>query len=109
MKRYDHATITKNVYKLGDEYTSTQGSYFRNKELVTIESDVGKRVSYVGSHNTRPFPFTSYESAIQAAKIFLNKFEYFEGQVPIYNPISVKDSIIYLFFVILILYFVSRM
>ena len=109
MKRYEHATITKNVYKLGDEYTSTQGSYFRNKELVTIESNVGNRVSYVGSHNTRPFPFTSYESAIQSAKLFLNNFEHFDGQVPIYNAIGLKDTLTYSFFVILILYFVSRM
>ena len=109
MRRYDHATITKNVYKLGDEYTSTQGSYFRNKKSVTIESDVGNRVSYVGSHNTRPFPFTSYESAIQSGKIFLNKFEYFEGQIPVYNPIGLKDSLVYLILMCLILYFVSRL
>ena len=109
MKRYEHATITKNVYKLDDKYTSTQGAFFRNKDNITIESDVGKNVSYVGSHNTRSFPFTSYESAIQSAKMFLNKFEYFEGYVPVYNPISLKDNIMYLFFVVLILYFVSRM
>ena len=109
MKRYKNVTISENVFKKGDKYTSTQGSYYRNRNNDTIETDVGKNVSYVGSHNSHQFPFTSYESALQTAKMFLNKIEFFEENIPVYNAFGLKDTIIYTFFVILIFYYISKL
>lgn len=72
---YARATMTPSVYKTRDgAWSCRHGAYYRNKANDTIPiHDIAPGIAYVGSHNPRGFPFTSYESAIETAKYFLNE------------------------------------
>lgn len=72
---YARATMTPTVYKTRDgTWACRHGSYYRNKTNDTIPiHDIVPGIACVGSHNPRGFPFTSFESAIETAKYFLNE------------------------------------
>lgn len=73
LPKYARATVTPSVYKQNGKWKCHHGAYYRNKDNDTISIHDIPGIAYVGSHNPRKFPFTSYESAIETAKYFLNE------------------------------------
>jgi len=94
LPKYTRATVTPTVYKNSQgEWKCRNGAYYRNKNNDTISIHNIPGIAYVGSHNPRKFPFTSYESAIETAKYFLNE----SGLAPkkhIKRPWRVKETIL---------------
>ena len=95
LPRYKKATVTPTVYKNSKgEWKCHHGAYYRNKDNDTISIHDIKGIAYVGSHNPRKFPFTSYESAIETAKNFLNQSGLIPYKKHIKHPLRVKETII---------------
>lgn len=99
---YTHATVSPSVYKKNDEWRCHHSAYYRNADNETIHVNKIPGIAYVGSHNPRQFPFTSYESAIETAKHFINA----SGLAPktrVYTPWRLK-RILFFLIVCLIIY-----
>ena len=95
LPKYTKATVTPTVYKKQDStWTCRHGAYYRNKANDTISIHNIPGIAYVGSHNPRSFPFTSYESAIETAKYFLNESGLIPYKKHIKRPIRIKETLL---------------
>ena len=108
---YENKTVTPGLKRLGEKYTSEHGAFlFRGKYI--SNKPVGRsgdlNVSYVGPHNETSIPFTSYESAVQSAKIFLKQFKHYKTRVTIFKPISFKYFLLFLLVIFVVVYLVLK-
>ena len=95
LPKYTKATVTPTVYKKQDgTWACRHGAYYRNKANDTISIHNIPGIAYVGSHNPRSFPFTSYESAIETAKYFLNESGLIPYKKHIKRPIRIKETLL---------------
>lgn len=108
---YKHKTMSPGLKRLGDRYVSEHGAFlFRGKYISNkpVRRFGGLNVSYVGPHNETSMPFTSYESAVQSAKIFLKQFKHYKTRVTIFKPISFKYFLLFLLMFLLVVYLVLK-
>jgi len=106
---YDHVTISPGITKTYEGYKCPHNAFIRNNNYIDYQGFKDLNVYYVGPHNKTYMPFTSYESAIQSAKIFLKKSKLYSKFLYVYSPLSFKSVMLFfIFFIILIFIFIRN-
>lgn len=105
---YESRTLTPGLKKVGERYKMDHGAFLYRGKFIKSKPANDLNVSYVGPHNETSISFTSYESAIQSAKLFLRDFKYYKTRQTIFKPIGFKVFLVYLFFLFLVFYLIFK-
>jgi hypothetical protein len=87
---YVYKGITPGLKKIGSKYELDHGAYVFTGNHIKEKGCNNLNVSYVGPQNGTYIPFTSYEAAIQSAKLFLKGFKYYKTKIYVRQPIRFK-------------------
>lgn len=102
---YNHVTISPGITKTYEGYKCPHNAFIRNSNYIDYQGFQDLNVYYVGPHNKTYMPFTSYESAIQSAKIFLKKSKLYSKFLYVFSPLSFKSLLILIFVFIFVFIF----
>jgi len=108
---YKKYTIEEGTYRTYDTWKTSHDAFFKSKHIIDNINFFGNKdlgVYLVGTCNINkisPYiPFTSYESAITSAKLFLNQSNLCSNHFYVYKPFTLKYFLFFSFFFIALLF-----
>lgn len=102
---YTNSTITQGITRKHNKFVIPHEAFIKNKNFNYIDfHGKNKDVFYIGPQNKNYMPYTSYESSIQSAKLFLRASDFYKRKIIIYTPLGLKFFLL-CFFLILFIYF----